>query len=259
MEISEWIGSSPAELVGNFVTFNTDIPGGVFSYTDLYLMGYVSPAEMDAGNSELRFMDNSFCSQFYSGTISTFSSADIIASAGARVPDSTAAQKHFRTAWVMIHRPGDPPSAAELNKAVGILNQHTADWNLSTLGRGTMDNSRFDDCNCNAIPDAQDIAGGGSLDVNGNGVPDECENICIADVTTQGASTGGPGFGVPDGLVTASDIYYYVNFWVAGDVGIADLTTQGAGAGDPGFGTPDGLVTASDINFYVNLWVVGCP
>ena len=42
MEISEWVGSNPAVLEGSFVTFNTDT-GGVFSYTDLYLMGYVSP------------------------------------------------------------------------------------------------------------------------------------------------------------------------------------------------------------------------
>ena len=79
MEIAEWVGSQPATLQGSFVTFNTDI-GGVFSYTDLYLMGYVSPAEMDAGNSELRFMDNSNCSNQYFGDISTFSSADIVAS-----------------------------------------------------------------------------------------------------------------------------------------------------------------------------------
>jgi hypothetical protein len=57
MEISEWVGSSPAVPQGTFVTFNTDIPGGVFSYPDLYLMGYVTPAEMDAGVSELRFME----------------------------------------------------------------------------------------------------------------------------------------------------------------------------------------------------------
>ena len=61
MEISNWIGSNPASLAQSFVSFNTDISGGVFSYTDLYLMGYVSPAEMDAGNSELRYMDTSGC------------------------------------------------------------------------------------------------------------------------------------------------------------------------------------------------------
>ncbi len=80
-----------------------------------------------------------------------------------------------------------------------------------------------------------------------------------ADLTTQGAGTGDPGFGVPDGLITGADLQYYVNFWVAGDLAIADLTTQGAGIGDPGFGVPDGLITGADIQFYVNLWVLGCP
>ncbi len=107
MEIREWVGSNPAQLVGGSITFNTDI-GGVFSYTDLYLMGSVSPAEMDAGNSELRFMDESTCSPTYFGPISDFSSADIIASAGERIPSSADSQQDFRTAWIMLHLPLGP-------------------------------------------------------------------------------------------------------------------------------------------------------
>ena len=34
----------------------------------------------------------------------------------------------------------------------------------------------FHDCNDNGVPDNQDISGGDSADVNGNGVPDECED-----------------------------------------------------------------------------------
>ena len=146
MEISEWVGANPASLVQSFVSFNTDIPGGVFSYTDLYLMGYVSPAEMDAGNSQLRYMNTSNCSFSYSGTISNFTSADIVASAGARIPSSAAAQKHWRTGWVMFHLPGQLPTQAEKNKAVGILSQHMLDWNYGTLGRGTMNDTLFDEC-----------------------------------------------------------------------------------------------------------------
>jgi len=82
--------------------------------------------------------------------------------------------------------------------------------------------------------------------------------FCLADLTTQGAGIGDPDLGVPDGLVTAADINYYVNAWVNNDIAIADLTTQGAGIGDPDFGVPDGLATGADINFYVNLWVAGC-
>jgi len=78
-----------------------------------------------------------------------------------------------------------------------------------------------------------------------------------ADITTQGAGVGDPGYGVPDGQVTAADLNYYVNAWVAGDLGIADITTQGASSGDPNYGVPDGQVTAADLNFYVNAWVAG--
>jgi|GEM_PF-1341350 len=80
-----------------------------------------------------------------------------------------------------------------------------------------------------------------------------------ADLTTQGAGTGDPGYGVPDGQVTASDLNYFVNAYVVGDASIADITTQGAGSGDPGYGVPDGSVTAADLQYYVNLWVAGCP
>ena len=183
MEISEWVGSNPAELVGSFVTFNTDIPGSVFSYTDLYLMGYVSPAEMDAGNSELRYMNTSTCSRFYNGTISNFSSADIIAAAGPRVPDHTAAQKDYKTAWIMIHLPGQSPATPQLDKAVAILEQHMDDWSLSTLGRGTMDNALFTDVNCNGVPDAQECL----ADLDGDGT------VGILDFLALLAAWGDPG------------------------------------------------------------------
>ena len=78
-----------------------------------------------------------------------------------------------------------------------------------------------------------------------------------ADVTTQGAGVGDPGYGVPDRQITAADLNYFVNAWVAGDTGIADVTTQGAGAGDPGYGLPDGLITAADLNYFINDWVAG--
>jgi hypothetical protein len=146
--IGEWVGSSPAVLQASypdFYLFNSDT-GGLYSYTELYLMGYVSPTEMDAGNSELRYMDEWDCvvSDYY-GPISTFSSADVIDAAGPRVPDSEEEDKHYRTGWIMLHRPGDPPDSTELAKAVAIHEQQQIDWYLSTLGRGTMDNSLFDD------------------------------------------------------------------------------------------------------------------
>ena len=173
----EWVGSNPATLIDFNVTFNTDI-GGAYSYTDLYLAGYVSPAEMDAGNSEFRAMSGSNCVDPHFGPILDITSADLIAAAGPRVPDSTAEDKHYRTAWIMVHLPGDPPDAGELDRAVSIVSQHTVDWQINTIGRGTMNPTLFDDCNCNGVPDAEDIALGNSTDVDANGVPDECEGAC---------------------------------------------------------------------------------
>lgn len=149
MEAAEWVGSGPAvldstvspNLVGNIgLWFNTDIPGGVWSYPDLYLMGYVSPEEMDDSASELRYMDDN-CSSPYFSTISTFTSANITATAGLRTPDAPASQHSFRTAWIVFYQPGDPPTTGELQRVSDILTKWTGIWNFSSLGRGFMDNS----------------------------------------------------------------------------------------------------------------------
>jgi len=103
---------------------------------------------------------------------------------------------------------------------------------------------------------AQITDGGSSSGAWSNGTLTFSE--CPGDITTAGAGSGDPGYGVPDDAVTAADLNFYVNWWVVSDPG-ADITTQGAGPGDPGFDIPDGAVTASDLNEFVNRWVTGCP
>jgi hypothetical protein len=141
MEISEWTGTAPATPTGLFVTYNTDLPGSVWSWSDLYLMGYATPAEMDAGNSELRYMLTSNCGSNYNGAILDFDSSDIVAVAGPRVPDAAAEDKHYRTGWVVFHLPGSPPTPSQLDDIAGILTQHQVDWSASSLGRGSMTNT----------------------------------------------------------------------------------------------------------------------
>ena len=191
MEISEWVGENPAVPVALDNSLNTDI-GGVFSYPDLYLMGMVSPQELDTLPSEFRFMDDSDCSGDYFGSITPITSGEIIDAAGPRVPDSVDSQKDFRTAWVMIHQPGDPPTQTDLDKAVAILQQHMTDFNFGTLGRGTMNNQLFDDtCGC-----AWDLDGDGAVGI-----------VDFLDLLAQwGTDPGGP----PD-------------FNGDGDVGIVDF------------------------------------
>lgn len=213
--VGEWVGTDPAvNTTFGGASFNTEIPEGTFSYLDLYLMGMVSGGEMDALASELRYIRTPNCGSQAFGPTPSFSSADLVASAGARVPDSIASQKGFRTAWVMLHLPGDAPDAAELGKLVGILEQQQIDWNHSTLGRSTMSHQLFDDCNCNDVDDATDVTSGTSPDLNGNGLPDDCECGAVAYCTAGTSSVGcvatlsASGFASlsqPSGFVLAAD------------------------------------------------------
>jgi hypothetical protein len=148
MGMREWIGSNPAvhgpTCFLNY-SLNTDIPGGTYSYPELYLMGMASPAEMDAGASELRHMDDpTGCASPYSGAISTWSSADVVAAAGPRIPDSNASQKVFRVAWIIAHEPGNPPTDAEKDKLISLLEVQQLDFNYSTLGRGHVSHNLID-------------------------------------------------------------------------------------------------------------------
>jgi len=59
------------------------------------------------------------------------------------------------------------------------------------------------DCNLNFIDDASDVAGGGSADLNGNGVPDECEDCNVNSILDdddigQGGSLDLNANGIPD-------------------------------------------------------------
>ena len=174
-------------------------------------MGYVSPAEMDAGNSQLRFMANSNCSSTYFGPISSFSSADVIAAAGPRVPDHNAEDHHYRTGWIMIHLPGDPPSLLERNKSIAIHEQHMLDWSHSTLGRGSMDNTLFADCNCNGIPDTQECECRG--DLNGDGAITLADLLALLEAW--GTNPGGPPDLDQDGNVGITDFLMLLANWGA--------------------------------------------
>lgn len=87
------------------------------------------------------------------------------------------------------------------------------------------------DCNGNGRSDACDIALGFSLDVNSNGVPDECEH-CAADFN----SVGG---------ITVQDIFDFLGAWFAGATS-ADFNAVGG-------------VTVQDVFDYLAAWFVGCP
>ncbi|MCB9840869.1 MAG: hypothetical protein H6809_04365 [Phycisphaeraceae bacterium] len=79
---------------------------------------------------------------------------------------------------------------------------------------------------------------------------------CPADLTT-GAIPGQPGFGVPDGVLTNNDFFYFLGEFAAGNIAVADLTT-GAVPGQPGYGAPDTQITNDDFFYYLAIFGQGC-
>lgn len=113
-----------------------------------------------------------------------------------------------------------------------------------------------EDCNANGICDANDIANGTSPDTNTNGIPDECETLCDADLTGS-TDPNDPSYGIPDGALDANDFFYYLDQFAAGNLGVADLTGSND-PNNPAFGVPDGILDASDFFFYLTLFAQGC-
>ncbi|MEM1331038.1 MAG: M64 family metallopeptidase [Planctomycetota bacterium] len=85
------------------------------------------------------------------------------------------------------------------------------------------------------------------------------ESSCRPDRSTDGANPNDPGYGIPDGQVTISDLTWYIERWWIFREQVADVTTTGANPGDPGYGVPDGVVDVTDLTTFIEFWLAGCP
>jgi len=82
-------------------------------------------------------------------------------------------------------------------------------------------------------------------------------SLCAADLTGS-ADPNSPDFGIPDGVLDATDFFFYLDRFAADDLSVADLTGS-IDPNSPAFGIPDGLIDASDFFFYLDLFAQGCP
>lgn len=132
---------------GSFIT--TERTTTHFSLMDQYLMGlvpagavpgffYVDNADAFATDDVPQRTGNIFRGDRVNANIN-----DVIAANGQRLPRPAAAKKDFRTAFILVTRPGQAPTQASLDKLEEIRLQYPAYWSEITNGRSSMKTALF--------------------------------------------------------------------------------------------------------------------
>jgi hypothetical protein len=80
---------------------------------------------------------------------------------------------------------------------------------------------------------------------------------CDPDLTTS-SDPNEATYGIPDGVLDASDFFFFLDRFVAEDRIVCDLTTTSDPNSDD-YGAADGILDASDFFFYLDLFAAGCP
>lgn len=176
---------SRSVMYGSWVTDNNDgtftLRGGDRKYSELdqYLMGLRAPSEVNPimtvdedgshhGSPAVAMPKGS--SLTMSGTRVDVTIDDVIRANGARIPDSTTAQKCWRVAFVLVTQGNNLPTAADVAKVETYRARFTNWFNWATDGRGTMD-TRLSGSGCTANPPAN-TADAGTNNGGNNPKPD---------------------------------------------------------------------------------------
>jgi hypothetical protein len=131
---------------GTFTQFRDGyfVPATGYSYLDLYLMGFISAAEVPdffllknlAPIGKEKNGHAVFRAERTKATIQ-----DVIAAEGPRLPDVAHSQRKFNTGFVVIVEHGQVPSRELLERANGIRQQWIEYWETTTGHRASMTTS----------------------------------------------------------------------------------------------------------------------
>ncbi len=128
---------------GTFTQLDDDyyVPAQGWSYLDLYLMGFISPAEVPdffilrnlvpAGH-------DSYDRPIFKADRTKVTIQDVIAVEGPRMPDVVHSQKDFNTGMVVVVEHGKTPSPELIKATNGIRDRWMDYWTTTTGHRSTM-------------------------------------------------------------------------------------------------------------------------
>jgi hypothetical protein len=175
-----------------------------YAWLELYLMGLAPPSEVLPwwwidGSPSLNGPYYPPLDSTYSGTRVDLTIDDVVTANGARMPAYPDSQDAFRVAFVLLTRPENPATDADLTNVREKMRLWQARWEESVNGRASVDTELTEivgtgalDCNFNGISDALDISSGTSADCNANTIPDECEMFPTITLLPQ-TTTVSPG------------------------------------------------------------------
>ena len=128
---------------GTFTQLDDDyyVPATGWSYLDLYLMGFISPAEVPDFFLLRKLVPVGHDSNghaIYKADRTTITIKDVIAAEGPRLPAVDQAQKNFNTGMVMVVEHGKIPSPKLIESVIGIRERWIDYWSTTTGHRSTM-------------------------------------------------------------------------------------------------------------------------
>jgi len=128
---------------GTFTQLDDDyyVPATGWSYLDLYLMGFISPAEVPDFfilRNLVRVGLDSNGHAIFKADRTKITIQDVIATEGPRLPAVDKAQKNFNTGMVMVVEHGKTPSPQLIQNVNGIRERWMDYWTTTTGHRSTM-------------------------------------------------------------------------------------------------------------------------
>jgi hypothetical protein len=128
---------------GTFTQLDDDyyVPATGWSYLDLYLMGFISPAEVPDFfilRNLVHVGHDSNGHAIFKADRTRITIQDVIATEGPRLPAVDKAQKNFNTGMVMVVEHGKTPSPQLIENVKGIRARWIDYWTTTTGHRSTM-------------------------------------------------------------------------------------------------------------------------
>jgi len=196
----------PADPLGRRFTTTGTVER--YSPLDQYLMGFRAPWDVP----DTFYVENPTTSTFnrfpqsgvrFDGTRRDVSINDVIAAEGRRTPDYSVAQRKFRFAFILIHRSGQPPTPADIEKVDLFRREFETFFNQASSGLAAADTTLGQELSLSVFPAAGVLLGSSSSAAVSISEPAPA-NLEVLLTSASGAASLPSSVTIPAGAASAS-------------------------------------------------------